>query len=524
MRRAILMLGALATLGCARRPPAPAPRLVVLITVDQMRGDYLTRFGPQFTGGLARLARQGAVFTNAFQDHAVTLTAPGHAATLSGRYPVHTGITSNHEGVGDTTVTMVGPGGHGASPWRFRGTTLVDWISSIQPDARVLSVARKDRGAILPVGRARAPVFWYTGDGKFTTSTYYADSLPDWLQEFNARRLPHAYAGRSWTLMLPDSAYPEPDSVPAERGGRNYTFPHTLPTDSAEAAEWLAAYPWMDELTLDAALSGVRAMDLGAGSQTDLLAISLSTTDVIGHWYGPDSREIHDQILRLDRMLGVFLDSLFSLRDSNSVVIALTGDHGVTSIPGHRAHASSPAGRVVDLDAMLARIHAKLGARRVDPKAFRLDGGMLRVDRLALEGARLDPDSVVKAFRDSLRAIPRVRAELRGELASADTAHDSFSRRWLHQISPTDSTVAMVYTLAPNDHGPKPGGGADHGSPHDEDAHVPLIFYGAPFQPGRYDERVAVVDLAPTLAAVLGVKPLEPVDGRVLSQALRISR
>src|SRR6184192_2233557 len=211
--------------------PAPRPRLVVVITVDQLRPDYLDRYRSQLTGGLALLLKQGAVFTEAYQDHAVTETAPGHSTILSGRWPAHTGIVRNTAGVQDSTAPLVGVTGLGASPARFRGTALFDWLKAAEPGARALSVSGKDRGAILPLGRAKEQVYWYAG-GYFTTSHYYADSLPTWLQTFNAERVPFKAAGKAWTLLLPERAYHEPDSVSYENSGHDFTFPHRLPTDS----------------------------------------------------------------------------------------------------------------------------------------------------------------------------------------------------------------------------------------------------------------------------------------------------
>ena len=181
-------------------PPSATPTLIVFITVDQMRADYFERFSSQLTRGLGRLYRGGAVFTNGFQDHAITETAPGHSVTMSGRFPGHTGIVTNLTGVGDANAPLVGGGGVGASPYRFRGTTLIDWLVAKDPRSRALSVSRKDRGAILPMGRAKQSVFWYASDGRFTTSTYYADTLPTWLQKFNDRKIPASYAGKLWTL------------------------------------------------------------------------------------------------------------------------------------------------------------------------------------------------------------------------------------------------------------------------------------------------------------------------------------
>src|ERR687895_2034156 len=212
----------------------PAPRLVVFVTVDQLLPVYFERYGRQINGGLARLHRNGAFFTNAYQDHAVTETAPGHASVLSGRFPRSTGIVTNALGVGDAQAPIVGgmPGA-GASPYRFRGSVLIDWMRMKDARSRALSVSRKDRGAILPLGRAKQPTFWYPYDG-FATSTYYGDTLPTWVQRFNARRIPQSYAGRSWTLLLGAAEYSEVDSVQYEgsRPGTDVVFPHVVPTDT----------------------------------------------------------------------------------------------------------------------------------------------------------------------------------------------------------------------------------------------------------------------------------------------------
>jgi hypothetical protein len=225
----------LALLGWLLGPPPPRPKLVVVITVDQLRPDYLTRWKSQLTGGLGQLATEGAVFTDGYQDHAVTETAPGHSTILSGMWPAHTGIIRNSDGVQDSLAPLLGTTGPGASPRRFRGTTLVDWLKAVDPATRALSVSRKDRGAILPIGRAKEQVYWYQS-GLFTTSRYYADSLPTWVQAFNARRLPFKAANTVWTLLLPDSAYKEPDNEVWENGGVGVVFPHALPADSIRAA------------------------------------------------------------------------------------------------------------------------------------------------------------------------------------------------------------------------------------------------------------------------------------------------
>lgn len=515
------MAGAVPVAAQARAAaPSQPPTLVVFITVDQMRYEYFERFGPQLTGGLARLYRGGAVFTHAFQDHAITETAPGHASTLSGRFPRNTGIVMNLAGVQDPQAPLIGGGGPGASPFRFRGSTLTDWMRVRDPRTRALSVSRKDRGAILPLGRAHQQVFWYASDGRFTTSTYYADTLPTWVRRFNERRIPQSMAGQAWTPLLPAGAYPEPDSVPVESGGRDFTFPHVLPADPAQAAARFAEFPWMDQLTLDAALAGLREMQLGAGPQTDVLAISLSTTDAVGHRYGPDSREIHDQVVRLDRSLGAFFDSLYAVRDSARVIVALTADHGVTPYPEVHPGGAAAAAYHVDPSGVIAEVRRALAAAGVDTTAVRFESGLVSVDRAAFEGKRLGPDSAVARLAAAMRRLPGVlRVDRPATLARQDTVHDAIARRWYHMIPP-DLPIELVVTLRPGHVWGSPGY-AEHGSPHDIDAHVPVIFYGPAFRPGRYDQFARVVDIAPTLARVVGVRPTERIDGRVLEAALK---
>ncbi len=153
------------------------------------------------------------------------------------------------------------------------------------------------------------------------------------MNAFNALRIPQSYAGKAWTPLLPLSAYPEPDTVIFEDAGREPAFPHVMPADSDAAARNLLAFPWGDDVTVQFALAGVNAMRLGAGRSTDLLAVSLSSTDAVGHRFGMSSRELHDQILRVDRAVGVLIDSLYKMRDSSTIVFALTADHGVTQMP-----------------------------------------------------------------------------------------------------------------------------------------------------------------------------------------------
>ena len=523
---ALIILGVTACASASNeaqsRAPAvqPRPTLVVFLTVDQFRGDYIQRFRPQLTGGIARLANGGAWFTNAHHDHAITETAPGHATLLSGRFPRSTGISNNRNGVDDPAFPLVEsyPGEPGASPARFHGTTLIDWITATDKNSRTLSISMKDRAAILPVGKSKQNVFWYSVAGGFTTSSYYATELPLWLKAFNARDLARRTAGTTWTLLLPESAYPEPDSVPFEASGGKATFPHIQPEDSAQAASTVRLTPTMDDLTLSAALAGVSALRLGTGPHLDVLAISLSATDVIGHRYGPDSREVHDQFLRLDRALGVFLDSLYRLRDSSRIVIAITGDHGVASLPELNVEHSVPPPIRVSIGPIVLATRNYLREAKIDTTAIIFDGLTVEADRAKFRAAKVLPDPVLDKIAAEYRTIPGVaRVDRFSDLMKADTVADPIARRWLHHFKPGEIDLAITLTRMSI----ASANSATHGSPYDYDSHVPIIFYGAGIRPGVHENFVRTVDIAPTLAALLHIKPLEKLDGVALRQALR---
>ena len=515
----VCALAATPLLAQSSKPMLP-PTLLVQITVDQLRPDYFDRYAPQLTGGLGRLMRHGARFTNAFHDHATTETAPGHATLWSGRFPSHTGVVLNEIGVADPQSPLLFGRGGGASPYRFRGSALFDWVRTNDQFSRALSVSRKDRGAILPLGRAKQEVFWYSLDGRFTTSHYYADTLPSWVQRFNATNFTAKYLGTQWKTLLPASEYPERDSVAIESQGKDFLFPHTLSADQRTGTFDFTEFPWMDDVTVDLALAGVTAMDLGKGPTIDVLAVSLSTTDAVGHRYGPDSRELHDQVLRVDRALGRLIDSLYKLRDSTRVVFALGADHGVAPFPELHFAGTDPDRGRVDPRPVIDSARSALAARGVEGDALLLQSGIISLDRARLAVRGVNADSVVESVRRAmLRRHGVLRVDRVPQLAAAATRGDKIARRWLHSV-PLDLHAVLTVTLEPYFYWYTTRY-ATHGTPHDYDAHIPVLFMGPMFIPGTYAGPVRSVDIAPTLAEAIGIEPTEPVDGRVLTEALR---
>jgi len=499
---------------------AVRPTLEVLIVVDQMRPDYFDRYGTEFTGGLARFLRTGVVFANGFQDHALTETAPGHSTLLSGRPPASTGIFANDLGVIDSATVLLPASATslrlwpGSSPRRFRGTGLYDWLRARDSATRVLAVSRKDRAAILPVGRARGSVFWYAA-GVFTTSSWYGDSVPSWLYAWNMRGGPAALAGKEWGLFRDPATYTEPDSMPFENsefGEQDFTFPHRLPADTARLLLKLRDYPWMDSLILDVALEGVRRTGVGRREGTDLLVVSLSSTDAIGHDYGPDSRELHDQLLRLDHWLGWFLDSLAVLVPREGTVFALTADHGVQSFP----ELAGKAGRV-SFKAMAQRISQEYLSRYGIPIGVTWDLGLITADIAALRAREVNVDSLADALAREARTMPGVERVFTPRLLARAPAGDETARLWRRTIPPQQgwliaatSRPGWIWVDAP--------GWTEHGTTQRVDMHVPIIFMGPGLAPRRISRKVTTEDIGPTFAALAGVRPTEPVSGRVLPE------
>jgi hypothetical protein len=521
MRRRLTTPALLAALAGAlpgQRPPPPIS-LVVLVVVDQMRADYLPRFAPQWTGGFGRMYAGGTVFTAARQDHASTETAPGHSTMLSGREPARTGIVLNSRGVQDPDAPLLGRiDGEGASPRRFRGSTLYDWMLARDPDARVLSVSRKDRGAIFPVGRARGAVYWFDA-GAFTTSRYYADSLPAWVQAFNARRSVERLAGATWDLLLPASTYAEPDSLAFENGGQDFVFPHRLPATSEGAIQRIQAFPWMDSLTLAFALHGVNALALGRRERPDLLSVSLSTTDAIGHAFGPDSREIHDQLLRVDRWLGSFLDSLARVVPLERTVVVLTADHGVTPLPEYAVTVRHQRAGRVGLDFVVRGAVWALTPRYGTGFGMEFDNGLVTADVDAMRGRGVNVDSVAAALAAEASALPGVGAVYTPATLGAAPTSDAGAALW-RNLLPNDYGWLLCALTQPGYVWSAGGLQAAHGSANPEDQAVPLVFFGSRIHARTVTRPVSTVDIAPTLAALLGVTPGETLDGRVLAEVL----
>lgn len=522
--RAVAALAALCAVGLGvpslvaqsrrRAPDGPPVRLVLLIAADQFRADYLTRFG-RLPGGFRTLTTRGAVFTDAHLEHATTVTAVGHATMLSGATPTVSGIIDNAwyerstkttvESITDREATIVGAegdGGMGASPRRLLVSTLGDQLKlaagSTSTPPRVIGISLKDRSAILPAGHAADGAYFFRG-GRFVTSTYYRPALPAWVEAVNARRLPDTYAGKRWEF---DGGMHE---YPAQPGAR------------LNAA--VTASPAGNELVLAMALAALEHEQLGQRGVTDVLTVSFSSNDSVGHTYGPDSPEVRDITLHTDRQVQQLLDAVDRRVGLAHVLVAFTTDHGVVPVPEVATALKLPAGRFKGqavYDAIRAALDARFGAQPWIEK-----GSLPHVylDHAVLAAAKVDPEEARRVAADAASRVPHVaRVYTRDAILTGAVAEDLLSARvtrGYHRDRSGDLYVVLdpLWTTAAN--------GTSHGTPYSYDAHIPLLLMGPGIVAGTYHQRAALNDLAPTFATLLGLEPPSGSQGRVLHEALR---
>jgi predicted AlkP superfamily pyrophosphatase or phosphodiesterase len=521
--RAIVIALVLILVALPAAQPAPGPdiRLVLLITVDQFRYDYLTRFRSDYTAGIKRLLTEGAVFTNANLEHYPTVTAVGHATMLSGATPSVHGIIGNDwfdresgasvTSVTDPAVKAIGaPNSAPASPRWLLVSTLGDEMKMASraprntPDApRVFGVSLKDRSAILPVGRgADAAYWWDTTAGSFVTSTYYMPAVPEWVQSFNARKLADARAGAAWNALADPSI--EFRKLPA-----------------AGSALYNAVYasPFGNELLADFALELVNREKLGIRNATDLLSVSFSSNDSVGHTFGPDSPQVRDISARTDRTIGRLLDQIDRIVGRQRTLVAFTTDHGGAPVPETLTARGLPGGRMTTR-ALFDPIAQALTARFGEGKWLMATAGSSPyLNYELIEKLNLDPAEVRAVAAAAAAKVPHVvRVYTRDQLLRGNVPNDRLGSRVLRGFN-VQRSGDLEILLEP--YWMRQATGTTHGTPYNYDAHIPLILMGRRVRAGEYADHVALNDLAPTLATLLAVEIPGGSVGRVLTEALR---
>ncbi|KAA6464585.1 alkaline phosphatase family protein [Acidobacteria bacterium AB60] len=535
---------------------AGKPKLIVIVVIDQFRGDYLARYRADFKGrGFRLFLDQGAWFTDCYYDYANTKTAPGHATLGTGAYTDGHGIESNEwwdasrsdahkvSAVEDERYQLVDlpasstPAGQpsapgtaatwvvGSSPRNLQATTLGDELRlATQGKSKVYGVSLKDRASILPAGQSANAAFWIDPiSGVFTTSTYYMEHLPAWAKAFNA----------------------SPRRAQAEREAN-------VDENTTQFYELVGRTPAANSYELDFAKELIKSEKLGQNGVTDLITISLSANDLLGHQFGPDSDFEKQMALGLDHDL----DGFFTWLDQNlglkNVWLALSADHGVAPVPGEAAKLGIHAAPV-NVQAVYDRLNARLNARYASPSKidFLMPGPDLPwivLNKHAFQAVGLNEeaaeDAVAAMLPEEVAALaPKPQSDetppyqhrqppppqvagvyTRLALAHGELPPSEWGRLLAHSYSQHGNWYVMMILSAYQLEATGPFAGTTHFSPWSYDRHVPLAFYGEPFLPGEYHQRVAPVDLAVTFASLAGVNQPSAAVGRVLTEALKTSK
>jgi len=520
------------------------PKLVLLIVVDQFRYDYLERFGDLFgSGGFKRLLNDGALFTNANYDYVPTFTACGHAAISTGSVPSYNGIVGNawfDRASGKVRIMVADDAAHlvtsrgpsptagSSSPKTLIGTTIGDQIRlSNNFQSKVVAASLKDRAAILPGGQHPSGAFWFNEqNGEFVSSDYYFKELPEWVKKFDGSVRPDKYFAMKWDRLLPAPAYKraQAENLPLQKSALGTHFPYVV--NGGEETPGIKFYtafeisPFASEYLADFAKAAVDAESLGGDDFPDLLSVSFSSPDLVGHYYGPDSQEILDSYVRLDRVIADLLSFLDKKVGMANMVIALTGDHGVAPVPEYMRSRGFDAARLLSRAAVDAANKA-LSARFGEGKwVLSFINDQLYLDRKLIEEKKVEPAEAERiAGEAAIVTQGVVNYYTRNQIVSGRMPRDPIARRVQNGFNRERSGDVWLVTkpLSFFDEGGLP---TTHGSAYNYDTHVPVIMVGAGLRAGRYNADCTPSDIAPTIAALLGVEPPSNRTGRVLVEAL----
>lgn len=522
------------------------PKLVVGIVVDQMRTDYIYRYWDNFgEGGFKRLLREGSFQRDAHYNYAPTHTGPGHASIYTGTAPRDHGIIFNDmfdrgtdrmvNCVQDDNVQGVEVEGPRSkrSPLNLMSTTMADELERrFDGRSKTVGVSFKDRGAILPMGRTGDAAYWFFEDasGSFATSTWYRNELPQWLRDFNARGLVARELSGTWDLLLPRERYHQalPDLNPYEHALPGATSP-TLPLNIKEAYAASNNSPWLIKnlpgaltITTELALAALDGEQMGRDAITDLLALSYSATDELGHTMGIRALEIEDMYLRLDRELERLLEELDKRVGPGNYTLFLTADHAAVDVPEYLKDLKGSAGYVEMAD-LVATVESDLTARFGEGKWVRRRvKDQLYLNDSLVTARRLDHALVQAAAAEVVRRHPGVAAAFTGaELVGAAQANDKAAmvqRAFMQQRSGD-----VCFLLRPGYLPAWPGmerKGTDHGSPWNYDTHIPVIFFGKGVQQGEVTRPTTITDIAPTVCAIVGMALPDAASGTIVTEVL----
>ena len=522
------------------------PKLMVLLVVDQMRGDYVDKFRGQWTGGLKRLLTEGAWFRAAAYPYAATETCVGHSTISTGSFPASHGMVANawwdrgeqkmvtctSDPNAKNTAYAGGATKGGDSAWRMQLPSFAEELKFQTGGAtRVVTFSLKARSAITMAGHKGDVVTWFDPSGALVTSSAYG-TMP-FVEEFAKKNPVVQDYGKTWSLSLPQNSYLYDKTAAGARipDGWTATFPHALrgkdgstAPDGAFYEQWSYS-PFADTYLTRLAEAAVDSLGLGKSGATDFLAVGYSPVDHLGHAFGPRSWEIQDLLVRLDKDLGEFFSFLDKKVGAGNYVVALSADHGVAPIPVDMQKTGVEVG-ALSLPELQERIEKALEPMNYPkPAVARMAGNELYFSEGVYGRLKADP-AAMKAVLDAISSMPGVAAVYRAEDLGNGTTPIAQTRKAavLSYFAGRSGDLFVLqkpyWLMDSSADGNKRATGTGHGTPYNYDQHVPVIFMGFGIQPGEYFEPVTPADIAPTFAALTGVT-LATRDGRVLAEALK---
>lgn len=510
-------------------PNEVSPRLVVGIMVDQMRWDYLFRFQSRYSEkGFKRILREGFSSDNAFIPYAQTVTAAGHASVYTGSVPAINGIMGNDwydrslkrevYCVEDESVFLVGSNGKGEpmSPKNLATTTITDELKlATNFRSKVIGIAIKDRGSILPAGHTPDAAYWYDGStGNFVSSSWYMKVLSPWAKSFNDRKMTDSLYKIKWSLSSPLASY-----VQSDLGNQTLIknpFPRNLESNIGKNYGAISSTPWGNTLTLAFSRAAIESEQMGADSIPDFLAISLSSPDYIGHSFGPNSVEIEDTYLKLDSELASFFEYLDKKIGKGKYTFFMTADHAVAHVPAYMNENKLP-GKSMRVDKSAEDLTIKkFGLKKLVEATANYQ---YYLDRTAIDSSGEDFKKVKSYFINELNKLPEVLLAFDNENISAVNLPIEYKEMFINGFNhKLGGDIQVVY---------KPGNffggvtGTTHGSMYPYDSHIPLLWMGWGINQGKSNKQVYMTDIACTLAALLHIQMPNGSVGKVITEVIK---
>jgi predicted AlkP superfamily pyrophosphatase or phosphodiesterase len=519
----------------------PRPKLVVGLVVDQMRWDYLYRYYDRYqTGGFKRMLNEGYTCENTNIDYIPTVTAAGHTCIYTGSVPAIHGIAGNDfivQATGksmyctdDSTVTAVGSTSRAGqmSPRNLLVSTVTDELRlATNFRSKVIGIALKDRGGILPAGHAANAAYWFDdASGNWITSTYYMTDLPAWVKKFNDQKIPEKYLKQDWNTLYPIATYLQsaPDNSSKYEGKFTGMDAPTMPVKTSELYKgrlgMIRSTPYGNTMTLDLAKAAIESEQLGKNTVTDFLAVSLSSTDYVGHQFGPNSVEVEDTYLRLDRDLASFFTYLDATVGKGNYTVFLTADHGAAHNPNFLADHKIPAGTWDDGLAQ-KEMNALLNDKyKVDKLVISMDNYQVNFNNAAIKKAGLNEDAIKFDCIQYLQKQPDVQFAVDMQRVNAATIPEDLRTRIINGYN-TEHSGAIQVVLKPGYFSGHGTTGTTHGTWAPYDTHIPLVFMGWGINHGSLTRQTNMTDIAPTVASLLHIQAPDGNIGKTISEVIK---